>query len=331
MKNRIFALLLAAAMLTSLTACNSDNTADDEAVTTVGESAGENEGENVGEDSAASLDSLELQAVMDMTLAGSGQPFSAFFATHPVTAEDVGYHLGAESFDQAFEEALGFAPMMGSIAFQMILFRLPEGADAEAFASAVKSSADPIKWVCVQADSVETAIRGRTVLFIMAETAVTEAIVNAFNAADPATYDPNALPADPMADVSLSDMYGAVRENGSFLTGAHCDSLNADNAKEIGLGHLDMSWMVDSLIDYDLTSENPYVVAFFRLEDNASTQDFIGELFAIDGSILPDAWPSVAYAGQTVALLLTVQDDNYNTFMQTLTGQYSMTEFSLIG
>jgi len=74
---------------------------------------------------------------------------------------------------------------VGSIAFQMILFRLPEGADAEAFAGAVKENTDPRKWVCVEAESVETAIRGRTVLFVMADTATTEALINAFHAASP--------------------------------------------------------------------------------------------------------------------------------------------------
>jgi len=300
MKTRILALLLSAALLTSLTACNSDDNASDE-VTTAGDAE-----TNVSEEAGVSLDDLGLQAIMDMTLAGSGQEFSAFFSTHPVTAEDVGMHLGAESFTEAFEEGLGYAPMMGSIAFQMILFRLPEGADAAAFASAVKSAADPIKWVCVQADSVETAVRGRTVLFIMADTAVTESIVNAFNAVDPASYDPNAIPADPVADVSLSDIYSAVRENGSFITGAHCDALNADNAGAVGLGHLDLSCLTDSLIDYDLDSDNPYVIGLFRLEENVDMQGFIGELYAIDGSILADAWPSVAYSGNTAVLLLTV-------------------------
>jgi len=35
------------------------------------------------------------------------------------------------------------------------------------------------------AESVETAIRGRTVLFVMADTATTEALINAFHAASP--------------------------------------------------------------------------------------------------------------------------------------------------
>ena len=324
MKNKILALLLSAALLTSFTACSSSDDSTDD-VTTAGDTE-----TNVPEETTASLDDLGLQAIMDMTLAGSGQEFSNFFSVHPVTAEDAGYFLGAESFTASFEEGLGYAPMMGSIAFQMILFRLPEGADAEAFASTVKESADPVKWICVQADAVETAIRGRTVLFIMADAAVAESIVNAFNAVDPANYDPNAVPADPMADVSLSDMYSAVRENGSFLTGAHCDSLNADNAKVIGLDMVDLSTLTDSLIDYELESDNPYVIAFFRLEEGVDVQGFIATLYGMDGSILPDAWPTVAYSGNVVALLLSESDDNYNEFMPLLVEQFGMTEFSLI-
>ena len=73
MKNKILALLLSAALLTSFTACSSSDDSTDD-VTTAGDTE-----TNVPEETTASLDDLGLQAIMDMTLAGSGQEFSNFF------------------------------------------------------------------------------------------------------------------------------------------------------------------------------------------------------------------------------------------------------------
>lgn len=123
---------------------------------------------------------LSLQEIVDKMVEVSGFDGGPFFESYAVSADDAPYVIGYEGFTGEFTEALGYGPMMGSIAFVMVVFRLPEGADAEAFASDVKDNADPAKWICVCADSVQTVVSGNTVMFIMSDTASADALTAAF-------------------------------------------------------------------------------------------------------------------------------------------------------
>lgn len=123
---------------------------------------------------------LSLQEIVDKMVEVSGFDGGPFFESYAVSAEDAPYVIGYEGFTGEFTEALGYGPMMGSIAFVMVVFRLPEGADAEAFASDIKDNADPAKWICVCADSVQTVVSGNTVMFIMSDTASADALTAAF-------------------------------------------------------------------------------------------------------------------------------------------------------
>lgn len=64
-------------------------------------------------------------------------------------------------------EAAAFEPMMGSMAFSMVLVRLAEGADAKAVAEAMKAGIDTRKWICVEADDLKVAGFGDVVMLIM--------------------------------------------------------------------------------------------------------------------------------------------------------------------
>ena len=64
-------------------------------------------------------------------------------------------------------EAAAFEPMMGSIAFSMVLVRVAEGADAKAVAESMKSGIDTRKWICVEADDLKVAGFGDVVMLIM--------------------------------------------------------------------------------------------------------------------------------------------------------------------
>lgn len=64
-------------------------------------------------------------------------------------------------------EAAAFEPMMGSIAFSMVLVRAAEGADAKAVAESMKSGIDTRKWICVEADDLKVAGFGDVVMLIM--------------------------------------------------------------------------------------------------------------------------------------------------------------------
>ena len=64
-------------------------------------------------------------------------------------------------------EAAAFEPMMGSLAFSMVMVRLAEGADAKAVAESMKSGIDTRKWICVEADDLKVAGFGDVVMLIM--------------------------------------------------------------------------------------------------------------------------------------------------------------------
>ena len=64
-------------------------------------------------------------------------------------------------------EAAAFEPMMGSMAFSMVLVRTAEGADAKAVAESMKSGIDTRKWICVEADDLKVAGFGDVVMLIM--------------------------------------------------------------------------------------------------------------------------------------------------------------------
>ncbi len=64
-------------------------------------------------------------------------------------------------------EAYISEPMMGSFAHSVVLVRLPEGENAESFASKVRANADPRKWICVEAEAVKVSTKGNLVLLVM--------------------------------------------------------------------------------------------------------------------------------------------------------------------
>ena len=64
-------------------------------------------------------------------------------------------------------EAAAYEPMIGSIAFSMVMARVAPGEDAKAVAADMKSGVDPRKWICVEADDLLVAGRADVVMLIM--------------------------------------------------------------------------------------------------------------------------------------------------------------------
>ena len=75
-------------------------------------------------------------------------------------------YTGLEDVAQ-ISEAAAFEPMMGSMAFSMVLVRTVEGADSKAVAESMKSGIDTRKWICVEADDLKAAGFGDVVMLIM--------------------------------------------------------------------------------------------------------------------------------------------------------------------
>ena len=67
-------------------------------------------------------------------------------------------------------EAAAYEPMMGSLAFSMVMVRTKGGEDPKAVAESMKSGVDPRKWICVEADDVKAAGIGDVVMLIMVST-----------------------------------------------------------------------------------------------------------------------------------------------------------------
>lgn len=70
---------------------------------------------------------------------------------------------------ESIGEAAAYEPMMGSIAFSMVMVRINEGADAQAVAEAMKSGIDTRKWICVEADQLLVCGYGDVVMLMMVD------------------------------------------------------------------------------------------------------------------------------------------------------------------
>ena len=92
----------------------------------------------------------------------------------PLDLEDVSEDalLAFEGFTglkarEMIKDGAVFEPMMGSLAFSLVLVRVADAAKAEQVARDMKANIDPRKWICVQADQVMLAGYGDVVMFIM--------------------------------------------------------------------------------------------------------------------------------------------------------------------
>lgn len=82
-------------------------------------------------------------------------------------------------------EAAAYEPMMGSLAFSMVMVRTADGVDAKTVAESMKSGVDPRKWICVEADDMKVAGCGNVVMLIMVSTTgdmTAQSFVDAFQA-----------------------------------------------------------------------------------------------------------------------------------------------------
>ena len=97
--------------------------------------------------------------------------------------------LDAETFEvyafapwQDGYEALCSEAMINAVAHSAVLVKVPEGTDAQALADEMQENANPNKWICVGAESVQTAVNGNYVLLVMSSQAVADAMIANFEA-----------------------------------------------------------------------------------------------------------------------------------------------------
>lgn len=82
-----------------------------------------------------------------------------------VDAESVESFLGTADIN--YKEILANESMVGSIAHSVVLVRLQDAKDADAVVDKIKTSANPRKWICIEASNVIVKSKGDLVLLIM--------------------------------------------------------------------------------------------------------------------------------------------------------------------
>ena len=161
---KVIAYVLAAVMALGMTACGSK---EEPAKDTVAP---------VFEESLETIYSELCEKVEDEET----KEFIKGFGVGEITADSVTYYIGSEDVD--YKEAIFAEPMMSSVAFSICLVRVNEGADMEEQKALIKDNVDPVKWLCVQADTVLTENIGDVILLVMTDEARANMIVDAFKA-----------------------------------------------------------------------------------------------------------------------------------------------------
>jgi len=79
------------------------------------------------------------------------------------------YTIGTKDIE--YKEIYESRPMMGSIAYSVVLVRMEEGADVEAAKTAIKENVDPRKWFCVWVEPEDVIVKskGDLIILIMVE------------------------------------------------------------------------------------------------------------------------------------------------------------------
>lgn len=176
---RLIAILLAALMLLTMTACgcqkgtgnggqtqatNTGTTGSTETTQTTG-----NAETTVG---SALLEDFKANAT------GSAQEIAEHLLTNKAIAfvgavmpVEEGLLTGfGETEITGFKEGAMFAPMIGTIPFMGYIFALPDGADVEAFKTMLKDNAN-LRWnICTTAEELIVANEGNVVFFLMSPT-----------------------------------------------------------------------------------------------------------------------------------------------------------------
>ena len=150
---KIFAMLLAAAMMFTLVACGSAASQPTEAPTEAPKPALEG----------------TLEEILNKVVEQNPVEFMGGVMSVDLSDPDgVKYMTGLDSTDGITEAAV-FEPMMGSIAFSMVMARAAEGTDAKTVAEAMKAGIDTRKWICVEANDLMIASYGDVAMLIMVD------------------------------------------------------------------------------------------------------------------------------------------------------------------
>ena len=101
-----------------------------------------------------------------------------YFEKSEIPADSAEYILGTAEIP--YEDSVYSAPMMSSVAYQCVVLRVDDGMGVEEAKQLLVEHADPVKWVCVEAESVVVENVGDVILYVMADAETAEALKSAF-------------------------------------------------------------------------------------------------------------------------------------------------------
>ena len=139
---------------------------------------------NNGGSSAAPAVTLEgtPSEIVDKIYAGAPEDleYPMMLTTSELTEDNSVYMTGVERSE--YKEGAVSESMVGSIAYSMVVLRANDAEGAQALADSVKEKVDPRKWICVEAETVNTAVIGDVVFMVMADQATVDALTASFEA-----------------------------------------------------------------------------------------------------------------------------------------------------
>jgi len=83
--------------------------------------------------------------------------------------DSIEYYIGTRDIE--YDEILASEPMMGSIAYSVVLVRMKDNADIESAKQKILDNVDPRKWICVEVPKEDVIVknRGNLIILIMVE------------------------------------------------------------------------------------------------------------------------------------------------------------------
>lgn len=185
---KIIALLLALVMVMSLAACGDKTPEATDPVKDPTTQATENENPTETDPVGGETDVTEpVGSTEEPILTDTEYRLLALFNASPVEfpvmtwalniddAEMIKSFTGLDDITKIVEASVT-EPAMSAQAYSVILVKVADGVDAAAVADEMKAGIDPRKWVCVEADEIETVIVDNYVLLVMMASDLSETV-----------------------------------------------------------------------------------------------------------------------------------------------------------
>ena len=121
---------------------------------------------------------LSTTEIIDKVYEGIDEDDLPVVGNTEITKENMEYYLGVKDLD--IKEGYASEAMINAIPHSVVVIKLNEGADIEKAKADIKKSADPRKWICVEAEQVVVDNIGDTIILIMSDNELTPAILSNF-------------------------------------------------------------------------------------------------------------------------------------------------------